>query len=1691
MSNQQTPNADDVFGAQSSVPDADSVFGKDSSQEPSYSGSFADHMFGQGTLHKVGQAFMSDLSSGVQQANDTSKAIDDSLRKIGVYGQPNQKSTSMVDTVKQTLQTYNEAFLRPTINGIVSTAIIDTSALGSGLQAAGGLAQGFAQQGEKDQQKLDKLGIPSALSLPSKAINTLIGGYGDIAQATGAGEYIPEIGGVPHEGAPVQEATPHIEPHFTSPVTDTYTARAHGVVGEGEEGYFNTKPLSPENQAARDEYAREVGIDTPKPGPVVKNPDELVPQIAPDLVKEYDEKLAYHDELAARLEELQPKESVGEEGVLSVVADKSPEYLAAQEAFKDNYLRLKELEPQINEVRAHAEELVGDNEEIEPGKTAEQPTTASEKPVQTGQEGTPNQSTKETEAPQQPVKSTHIADTVKQQLVNAGRPEEEAQAAGQLVQARYESRSSAFQGARGSAEDLFHQDFPKIIKGEDTGTPKGEGKVLNQAVHQDRLRVARKMPDGSVRIGKPGDLHMDLIGEDETDRSSVGYVGLQEFDMGFAAPDGKFLSRSEAMDWVKEHQPEVNPDIANGGSRNKDKLESIGYEKELKKNELKENASSKLPPHLEDEEPGFRISPASIADEHAREVSSLESEGWKKFEEENKKPEPYRAGQPIKAFHGTSEDFNEFDTGKQGKNNAPDAKLATFFTDDPDVASSYAHFDSIRAKENHSSGVPDVESRGVGANVRPVYLHMKKPKVVDYEGRTYSATAFKRYLHTAKEEGHDGVVFKNVNDGVLESSGKNSTVYALFNPKDQVTTRFGNVPDKTYNQSVVKPTFYSSLERGVDKAGPNSGSADQWSKTIDNLTGVKKEEVEWSGVKDWLKDQKGPVSKDDIKTFLKENNVKIKEVEKGQPDTYETYEPPSSATRYPTVKLPGGQNYRELLLTLPNKTVRLSKDEYKEYSNLDNTEDRTPDQEKRYEELIAKDLDNLHKEEQQPTFQSSHWSEPNVLSHVRFDTRTGPNGEKILHVAEVQSDWHQKGRKEGYSKDSQDLDKLRNKIEALRVKMNEMLDRHGIMDFDTRPEARNAIFKDPDNWEYDTPEDKALAHEYSNVRGQYENKLTNKGIPDAPFKQTWQELSMKRMIRYAAENGFDKLSWDTGETNAKRARQLLTNVKEIQWNPETKQFHLILDIDNTRTPPGTLGHRTPTRSLGLVDDNKLEGYIGKDGAQELLNSPKDSSGFHTLAKDNLTVGGQGNREFYDKILPGFMNKYVKKWGSFVKDDTVSTGDSDFHSAVAASDPDSDIWHLQNKETGERLQNSPLFENRLEAEQWLSKNKPPQSSPAHSVNITPQMKDSVLNEGQPLFQNQKRGSLTIKEGRNVIRLFKDADASTFIHEVGHQWLEELQSDAEHPDAPDDIKRDTQVVRDWLGAEEGSPLSVAQHEKFARGFERYMREGNAPSAGLRGVFERFKTWLTQIYRTATQLRAPISDDIRQVFDRLLSSPEEGSESGRVATASEETSSGRQGQASSRSGTSSGTTVPKVQGTGEKRISGLAQQLEDNARSSGLADTLGKLPDYKSLVMKDVWEKAAELVTDDPDRAKEVAMGNADPPDGTTPVAVFKALSKDAMDRGDLQTVRDLAKSETPKTITKIAQALRSAATEDDLNDPVSAIQAVQDAREKAMTKRLRGKNLDVERDKMAEEIRSNMQELQPSDFESFIRSIECDY
>lgn len=157
-------------------------------------------------------------------------------------------------------------------------------------------------------------------------------------------------------------------------------------------------------------------------------------------------------------------------------------------------------------------------------------------------------------------------------------------------------------------------------------------------------------------------------------------------------------------------------------------------------------------------------------------------------------------------------------------------------------------------------------------------------------------------------------------------------------------------------------------------------------------------------------------------------------------------------------------------------------------------------------------------------------------------------------------------------------------------------------------------------------------------------------------------------------------------------------------------------------------------------------------------------------------------------------------------------------------------------------------------------------------------EDVLREDQIfLYQSlgagKIRGATVINPDRTMrIELFKDANYSTFVHETAHFMLEvygDLASDAQ---ASAYIRNEYATIRQYLGAEEGKPITREQHEKFARSFEAYLMEGKAPSPELQGIFSRFKNWLLNIYRSMRSLNVSLNNDIRDVFDRMLASDEE---------------------------------------------------------------------------------------------------------------------------------------------------------------------------------------------------------------------------
>ena len=154
---------------------------------------------------------------------------------------------------------------------------------------------------------------------------------------------------------------------------------------------------------------------------------------------------------------------------------------------------------------------------------------------------------------------------------------------------------------------------------------------------------------------------------------------------------------------------------------------------------------------------------------------------------------------------------------------------------------------------------------------------------------------------------------------------------------------------------------------------------------------------------------------------------------------------------------------------------------------------------------------------------------------------------------------------------------------------------------------------------------------------------------------------------------------------------------------------------------------------------------------------------------------------------------------------------------------------------------------------------------------------------------------------AIRLFDIADQSSFIHESAHMFLSDMERLAQKKDAPAGLISDLQTVKDWAGYKPGQmkgykgtalekefqeyadaireakkagdavAIKSAEahwiHERFARGFERYIADGKAPNESLKKVFEKFKDWMVSIYQDLKNLGKKPPKEIQDVMARMI--------------------------------------------------------------------------------------------------------------------------------------------------------------------------------------------------------------------------------
>ena len=180
-----------------------------------------------------------------------------------------------------------------------------------------------------------------------------------------------------------------------------------------------------------------------------------------------------------------------------------------------------------------------------------------------------------------------------------------------------------------------------------------------------------------------------------------------------------------------------------------------------------------------------------------------------------------------------------------------------------------------------------------------------------------------------------------------------------------------------------------------------------------------------------------------------------------------------------------------------------------------------------------------------------------------------------------------------------------------------------------------------------------------------------------------------------------------------------------------------------------------------------------------------------------------------------------------------------------------------------------------AEEWTRQGKKTTAEDvAKGLNIVPA---GGVADGKTLAhkynqqQSQIQGQTTVTG--DMISLFDAADQSTFMHETAHWYLINMRKLALNEKASRQFVEDFMTLQQWFGNKKiDADISVEQHEKFARGFEAYLRTGKAPAPQLHGIFNRFKSWLTSIYRDFKQLGGKPTKEVTAVMDRMLATQDE---------------------------------------------------------------------------------------------------------------------------------------------------------------------------------------------------------------------------
>ena len=455
------------------------------------------------------------------------------------------------------------------------------------------------------------------------------------------------------------------------------------------------------------------------------------------------------------------------------------------------------------------------------------------------------------------------------------------------------------------------------------------------------------------------------------------------------------------------------------------------------------------------------------------------------------------------------------------------------------------------------------------------------------------------------------------------------------------------------------PTFYSQMGKVVEGMKQEKFGA---SSVISMLRGrgVKAEEIRWSGIHAFL-DGKKSVTKAELLEFINSSMLHIEETildgnqgervklpdnyrleetanDRGNPilnlyideelvDTFEQiFDGSISSTGNSEI---WAMNEADLVGQILNHYAGMSYDEA--YGN--GTKETKWDEYKlgggtNYRELLFKMPGASYNNQAM----EAHWGDRShgVLAHARmqdFNTFIG----KMLFIEEIQSDWHNEGHKKGYANN---LTQQENKqVEELIEKQTKVFEELGA----TLRMARQEENGSPKHTELMDKayklrsEERAIEAERKKLEGNID------GVPDVPFRDNYHEFVLKRLLRMAAEEGYDSIGWTTAQTQSDRWSDQYAEGYRIEYDQDIPKFLKKYGKQwGTTVGKTQLDNGTEVWSMAITDS--MQKSVLEEGQAMYSERGNGTSNRHLLA--NAFEGITNGSEEY---------KFIQKYKDHIKE----------------------------------------------------------------------------------------------------------------------------------------------------------------------------------------------------------------------------------------------------------------------------------------------------------------------------------------------------------------------------------------------------------------------------------------------------------